>query len=295
MRSASAQGQDPVLRLFPPSGAVAGWSLTAEPRVYAGDQVFDYMDGAGELPRSGGLLEVGSAHYRGGSAVLEVAIFDMAASENAFGYYSVRSFLERSPHAKDRAIALDHPARLSESVGILTFWKGPYTVILQPDSGHPDDGTLLRFARLVSARIPQRGAPPGLLGLLPAAHRIAGSERYVRGKAAFDATVLFTPTDVFHLGSHPQVVAAEYGCGSTPLTLFAIAYPDGADASAAFLAFRGYLASRHDAVLGGPAGLSTMDLRLKGVACAVRSGRLWCVSGARDAAQALIVLHAAAK
>src|SRR5579862_2127546 len=185
--------------LFPRTNEVSGWALKDVPKLFSGNQVFDYMDGAGEIPRSYGLRQLGSAKYARGSVVLEVAIFDMGDADNAFGYYSARSFLEHSPRSKapERIIPLDHPAHLYAQVGVLTFWKGPYTVIVQPDTGTPDETALIHFARAVAAKVRAKGSPPNLLRRLPAGGMAANSARYLRGKSAFDMLFLFQPRDVF--------------------------------------------------------------------------------------------------
>src|SRR5579871_4660572 len=145
----AAFGQNDLRTLFPPSNAVPGWTLKEGLRLFSGDQLFDYMDGAAEIPKSYDFRQLASAKYQPGTTDFEVAIFDMGRPEDAFGYYSARSFLEHSPKSKDRSIPLDHPARLYTAVGVLTLWKGRYTVILQPDIGTPGEATLLQFARAI--------------------------------------------------------------------------------------------------------------------------------------------------
>jgi hypothetical protein len=232
--------------LLPRSNEVPGWALKDEPKLYAGNQLFDYMDGAGEIPRSYGFQQLASAKYAQGGVVLEVAIFDMGQSENAFGYYSARSFLEHSPRSKapERIVALDHPAHLYSKVGVLTFWKGRYTVIIQPDNGTPDEATLIRFARRVGARIREKGAPPNLLSRLPAAGMAANSARYLRGKSAFDSLLMFQPQDVFGATNGADAVAAEYPKGADLATYSVVRYPNAAGATDAEAAFRRAMQAR---------------------------------------------------
>src|SRR4051794_33961740 len=108
----SARAAEPVssvlTALFPKSDEVKGWQQQAAPKLFPGPQVFDYMDGAGEIPRSYGLNQLGSALYRKGAVTLEAAIFNLKSPEGAFGYASIRGFLDRSPTGADRTVQLDH-------------------------------------------------------------------------------------------------------------------------------------------------------------------------------------------
>jgi hypothetical protein len=288
----NAQAQDPqaALRaLFPATNQVAGWALKQEPKFYTSMQVFDYMDGAGEIPRSYDLRGLASARYTRGNVTLEVVAFDMGRSENAFGYYSARAFLERSPSAKERVIALDNPANLYAAVGILTLWKGRYTVIVQPDVGKPDEQTLVAFGRFVSGRIHEASRRPALLARLkphgPGVGAAGASVRYLRGKAAFDTQLLFTPKDAFGGGMGAEAVAAEFPVMGAPTTLCIIRYPDASGATAALGRFQQFLAARKAVV--SPTHLPNAVVatlpRFKGVGAMVVGNTLEVVVSAKDA------------
>lgn len=280
----TAYGQGDFGALFPKSNTVAGWTLQEGPKVYTGNQLFDYMDGAGEIPKSYDFRQLGSAKYQKGKFILEAAIFDMGAAADAFGYYSARSFLEHNPRAKERIIALDHPAHLYSSVGVLTFWKDRYTIILQPESAKTDEAALVSFARAISARIKAKGNPSTLLNRLPREGRVANSERFVRGKSAFDALLLFTPTDVFGMSKKAEAIAAEYTLPGGPATLILIRYPNAVAANAASAAFRQYLIGRKAVVSPdiAPGSFTAMAQKEKGIGAMARGSMLFVVTGARD-------------
>ena len=284
--SGEAQGQSVDLTtLFPKANEIPGWTLKDPPKRFAENQLFEYMDGAAEIPKSYTFRTLVSTKYQKGDTVLEVAVFDMGTPADAYGYYSARVFLERSPRSKERLVALDHTAHLYANVGVLTFWKDRYTIILQPDSGKPDDDSLLRFARVVSAKIPAKGAPPDLLRRLPVANMIANSARFVRGKAAFDALLLFLPRDTFGIAKRGETVAAEYTLSGGPATLILIHYPDSASAKAGCNAYRQLLTTRKAVFATGagpPGAFMATAAREKGTG-AVTSGSYLCVvTGAKD-------------
>jgi hypothetical protein len=278
------RAQPSPLSLLPASGEVKGWTLAAAPKVYSGSGLFDYMDGAGEIPRSYGFRQLASGRYRSGATTIEAVVFDMGTPAEAFGYYSARAFLEHGPGASDRIVPLDHPAHLYAAVGVLTFWKDRFTVILQPEAGKPPVDALLQFARDIGGKIRAKGSPPALLGRLPRAHRAPYSERYVKGKAAFDSTILFSPHDVFGAASGAEAAAAEYNlAGATP-TLFVVRYRSG-QAAAALARYRAFLLSRKAVITSTVVanGFAAMAKREKGTAAAARGDSLAVVVGAADA------------
>ncbi len=288
-----AEGQAALPALFPRSNEIAGWTLKGAPKFYSGDQLFDYMDGAAEIPKSYTFRQLGSARYQKGVNTLEVAIFDMGTAESAFGYYSARGFLEHSPRSKDRLVPLDHPAFLYTAVGILTFWKDHYTVIVQPDIGKPDEPTLLQFARAVSAKIKPKGSSPKLINLLPRSNQQIATARYVRGKPAFDALLLFLPQDVFGMANRPETVGAEYNLPGKTVTLFVVRYPTAQAAASAYNAYRQYLTGRHAAFVpaGLPNAFTANAQKEKGTGAITSGSYLGVVTGAKDAKTAAVGLR----
>ncbi len=273
--------------LLPASNEIRGWARIEPPKTFAGNRLFDYMDGAGEIPMSYGFQQLASARYRQGTTSLEVAVFDMGSPEDAFGYYSARSFLEHNPGAADQIVLLDHPAHIYTAVGVLTFWKDRYTIIVQPESGKAPEATLLQFAKSISRRVTSKGAPPELLKRLPSAHREPNSERYVKGKAAFDSLLVFSPRDVFGASAGAKAVAAEYLMGKGVSTLFVVRYRDGKSRQA-LAAYRQFLISRKAEIAPAriPNGFAALAKHEKGTAAAVEGDYLLGVVGAADTTMA---------
>jgi hypothetical protein len=291
---------------LPRSGQVPGWVSTGPARVFASGQVFDYMDGAGEIPRSYGLVALASEKYRKEGVTIEVVLFDMGSAQDAYGYFSARSFLERSPSFA--GCVLDHPARINRKLGLLTFWKDRYTVILQPETGVPNEKTLLQFAAVVGKSIASKGVAPALLRYLPLSRAAQGTVRFVRGKSAFDATLIFSPTDLFGAGRGTMAAAEEVETPGLSEMLAVLEYPSPAAASAALAAYRQYLASRKAAFApGAPAHGFIATARSEKGTGAMQIGTLLCLvayakpphsaTGSADpraVAAALKLLHASA-
>jgi len=206
---------------------VPGWTPAGAPRLLTGDAIFEYMDGAGEIPKACGyraLLVRRYAHPSLGHLTLE--LYDMGSSSDAFGLYSMK----RTPTS--HFVQLDHRAALDQ--GQLVFWKGPYAAILYFEAPQQRaDAHLLAFARALSRAISQRGAPPDLLRYLPRRGYVQNSARFFRGKAALDI-IHFVPEDIFGLRTGAEMVVGTY---STPPGIILVArYPDGQAAQRALRA-----------------------------------------------------------
>jgi len=208
------------------------WQRKEEPLFFSGRRIYDYMDGAGELPLSYRFRVLGTAWYQKDDTALEVVIFDMGDSASAFGYYSIY----HSPN--DRFVQLDHRAKITPGY-ILVGWKDHYTVVVQTEKDEVEDDLLIQFAKAVMANIKERGEPPDLLRYLPRKDYIENSARYARGKYAFDNAVMFIAEDVFNLKENVEVAAADYHSEASDYRLVLLRYPKpeyAAKASRAFFA-----------------------------------------------------------
>jgi hypothetical protein len=250
--------EPPLAELFPQSGQIAGWVRTEGPALFVGEEIFQYMDGAGEIPRSYGFRRLGTARYLQGEAALEVVLFEMEDSAAAYGYYSVRDrdpdeqfvSLEEPLPIRNPQSAIRNPqsairARLLPGFALVT-WKDHHTLVVRVEQGAVQDEVLIQFGQAVLANLPGKGSPPDLLRYLPRKDSIAHPAKYVRGKAAFDAEVKFIPEDVFGLrNSRVEIVAGEYREGQdkertpgrSPYRLVLLRYPNNRDAAQAFRAF----------------------------------------------------------
>lgn len=231
----SASQERPLAACFPPSGQVAGWVQTEGPTFFVGDEIFQYMDGAGEIPRSYGFRQLGQAKYAQGEAALEVVLFEMEDPAAAYGYFSVR---DRDP--AERWVPLQPPARLLPGFELIA-WKGRYTLIVRLAQGSVADEVLIQWGQAMLQNLPGEGQLPELLLYLPLRDRTLHSEKYVRGKAAFDAEVKFIPEDVFGLRKGSvEVAAAAYQARGSSYRLALLRFPEPREASQAFWAFAAF-------------------------------------------------------
>lgn len=195
---ACAAGKPPAAPVVP-----AGWKQAEPVRAISGDGIYDYMDGAGEIPKACGYRTLKVFRYTGpGGVKITVEMYDMGTSANAFGLYSMK----RTPDS--RIIRLAHRSALGYSD--LVFWKDRYTfVVFSEGQKRASTADLLAFAKAFSAMITRRGQLPDILRYLPRQGYVQNSVRFFHGKPALD-TVKFLPQDVFGLRAHPEAAVAQY-------------------------------------------------------------------------------------
>ena len=223
-------GEPPALPAVP-----AGWKQAEPVRSISGDRIFDYMDGAGEIPKACGYRSLKVLNYISPAGTkITVEMYDMGTSANAFGLYSMK----RTPNS--RILRLDHRAALGYSD--VVAWKDRYTfVIFSEGQKRAPTADLLAFAKAFTERVQRRGGLPDLLRCLPRQGYVENSVRFFHGKPAMD-TVKFLPQDVFGLKARPEVAVAQYARPRG--TVMVIRYPTAKAAAEAERACRRTPAAR---------------------------------------------------
>ena len=160
-----------------------------------------------------GLDAAEKAHYAAGDRKVEITALRAKDPTGAYAMY----LLLRPPDGK--------PVALGEGgleSGSLTVYRlGNYVLLLRgprPESDH------LEMLGAVLPRI-ERGAAPPLAHYVPAAGRVANSERYILGPASLEKLFPGVAPSVaaFHYGAEAQT--AEYSVAGGRLTLALFSYP----------------------------------------------------------------------
>ncbi|MBI5834837.1 MAG: hypothetical protein HZB16_21260 [Armatimonadetes bacterium] len=170
----------------PPEALLRAAFVAGSPRldgaieVFTGEHIYEYMDGAGELPVACGYRQLAAARLVDAAGrKLTAELILCPGPAEAFGIYSLR----RQPG--EAIVPLSHLARHLD--GELIGWRGPYFwVVSSLAQPAPSQDDLLATAKLIEARIPDAGALPDLLGRLPIADLKPDSARYCHGKFGLD-------------------------------------------------------------------------------------------------------------
>lgn len=205
---------------------VAGdWKAAGPTRRYAGNQIYDYMDGAAEVHRMYGFRSLRVREYRGPKqAAIRLELFDMGTAAGAFGDFT---------HARDlegEEVALGQDGHYLS--GVLWFWKGRHLVCVSARSPNVERSALERVGRVVEPRL-KPGARPDLVRRLPKEGLRDRTVRYFRNPAALRYHYGdFAHTDLLGLDGQPEAVLADYRTRAGAGVLLLLRYPSEKAAAA---------------------------------------------------------------
>jgi hypothetical protein len=202
----------------PPGGSRCVAALPAEAGGYrpAGpdavvdrDGLFGLIDGGAEVYRALNVQSVAERRYRKpGAPDVLVDVFDMGASADAFGAY--HHDMREGPSA-GVGVESEHQG------GNLFFWKGRCYVSVVPLGVGPGVAeAVLALGRAVAAALPEPGAPPALLALLPAEGRVDAQVHYFHDGALLSRLVDLDEPGFLGLGADTEGLLARYRPTASP-------------------------------------------------------------------------------
>lgn len=199
-------GQD-IEKLVPPLSELDGWKFTSEPKVYAGDNLFNLIDGGADLYLEYGFTQVVSAQYADpSSSNIQVEIYEMADTSSAYGIFSI------TQQAVEWSAQFGNLSAVNQDY--ISFWKNRYYVIISWSSRqHFDEPLLDKLANLIVQKIPDAGNYPDLLR----SFQEAGPGKkviYLKGNLALSNFYYFDYKDIFKIkealafspGNHKRII-----------------------------------------------------------------------------------------
>ena len=240
LAAAAGAGAD-LARLLP--GEIAGWKPAGEDRMFTRENIFDYMDGAGEIYLAFGFRQVLVREYvDAANSPLVAEIYDMSTSADAYGIFS--------SDQDGEAVRVGREALYGG--GLLRFWKGPYFVRLLAEKETAETrGVLTGLGLKVAAAIPVDGTKPPLLDALPAEHLDKKSVRYFHKQVSLNNLYYLADENVLLLDEGTEVALGQYREDWGKAMLLVCRYRTPADARRAYLKFGGaYFSVRVDPQAG---------------------------------------------
>lgn len=256
------------LAVPPLAEPIAGWVFAAPARVFRGAELYGHIDGGAELYLELGFEEATVQELRKDQAVLEVELYRMSDPVAAVGAYLFRCGQETPAGGlADRHTAGRHQVLL---------WRERYLVVVNNPTGAAAHApAMVEVARELAGRLPPAPALD-VFSALPAAGRVPGSERVVRGPVGLGAFVTLGDGDVLRLGGTVTAVVARYGADAPegPGSLLLADYPDEAAAGAALAHFGSHLDPTIEVTRRAADGLEFRDWAGRGGAARVAGRRL---------------------
>lgn len=217
------------------------WKLAGPPRRIDAGNIFDYMNGGGELYLAYRFDHMLAWEYReGGGNDITVEVYRMQASDDAFGLLSLdwggEGMSWGSAAEKPPADSVAPTVRALYGAGLLRLWAGNlYARIMAVRETPEARAAILELGRIIAADRPLP-PPPALLGLLPAA--ADGAWRILPDRTAFFRSHLVLNSfyyvsheNILGLGPDCEAVFATYERGERRGHLLIVCYRDSEAAS----------------------------------------------------------------
>lgn len=212
---------------------VAGFSVEGPDALVDRDGLFRLINGGAEVYRALNVQQVVERRYSHPEAgAILVDVFDMGTSEDAYGAYH---------HDMREEASADIGTESEIQGGNLYFWKGRYYASVVPLKASPvTREASLAIGRAIAARIAQDGAPPDLVGLLPAEGLVQSQVHFFHDFLLFSRHTLLFDDNLLGLGPKTDGLLARYqSSGQDDTTraegpaLLLVRYPDAASAGRA--------------------------------------------------------------
>ncbi len=211
--------------------SVGGWRASAQVRLVDRTNIFDYMDGAGELYLAYAFKDLAMREYASPSQPkITAEVYRLGNSSDAYGVYSH----ERGTGGP-KGIGQD----ADYGYGLLRFWRGTYFVRVMADRETPESkNAVIAIGRHISQSIPATGKRPSILALLPKADLIPDSVHYFHKQSVLNFHYYIADENILDLSEKTEAVIAQYRIDSSKPRLLVVRYPSNEGAIAAYSHFQ---------------------------------------------------------
>ncbi len=204
---------------------ISGWKESRPDEVYGRENIFDYMDGAGEIYLAYDFQFVFVREYvRANSPSLMVEIYQMSSSEDAFGVFT--------QDLDGNEVNLGQDALYA--AGLLRFWKDKIFVRIMADKETAEiKPVIMKLGEIIVAASPQEGIRPSLISAVPSAGLRPKTLRYFHTLISLNSHYFLAGENVLNLSSDTQVVLTQYEKEKSRARLLLVAYRSPNQAEAA--------------------------------------------------------------
>jgi hypothetical protein len=160
---------------LPEHSEVEGWATHRSQQHFAGEDLYEYINGGAEIYHEYGFVQVVVQDYISddGKSV-SIEIYEMASPAGAFGMYTFKT------SAEGQRISVGNDSQIADYY--VNFWKGDFLVTLTGfDETAETRKGLIRLAESVGSKIPAGGEKPPILSLLPEEDLLGTSLKYFTG------------------------------------------------------------------------------------------------------------------
>lgn len=208
---------------------ISGWSPERDDEIYTRDNLFDYMNGAGEIYLAYNFSQLFVREYNKKSAPpIIVEIYQMSTSEDAYGIFT--------QDTDGDEVAIGQEAIYAK--GLLRFWKGKiFTRILASKETNKTKSVVLEIGRMIAESINQESKKPILVDFIPSQGLLPKSIRYFHKLVSLNSHYYISDSNILDLDENTEVILARYQNGKDKVRLLLIGYWDPEQAKAAYIQF----------------------------------------------------------
>jgi hypothetical protein len=204
---------------------ISGWKKSQQDQVYGRENIFDYIDGGGEIYLAYDFQFVFVREFAKGDApMIVVEIYQMSSSEDAFGVFT------QDTDGDD--VKLGQGAIYA--AGLLRFWQEKIFVRIMADKETPEaKSTVMKLGEMIAAATPQEGTRPGLISALPSEGLRPKSLRYFHTLISLNSHYFLASENIMALSPETQALLAQYEKENNRAKLLLVAYPSASQAEVA--------------------------------------------------------------
>jgi hypothetical protein len=196
---------------------ISGWKKSQDDEVYNRDDIFDYMDGAGEIYLAFDFRFVFVRQYAKADAPsIVVELYQMSSSEDAFGVFTQET--------DGQEVKVGQAAIYG--AGLLRFWKDKIFVRIMADKETPEARDMvMKIGGIIHSAIPEAGPKPGLLRSLPVEGLQPETIRYFHTQISLNTHYYLANVNILNLSPETQAVLARYEKEGGRALLLLVDYP----------------------------------------------------------------------
>lgn len=208
---------------------ISGWNESGQDLVFGRDNIFDYMDGAGEIYLAFDFKHLFVREYtKENSSSLVVEIYEMSSSEDAYGVYTQDTDGDEIRIGQDAVYA----------AGLLRFWKDKVFVRVMAEKETAETkAAVLKIGEIVAQSITKEGKRPDLLDFLPPSGLISKSIRFFHKTVSLNSHYYLASSNILNLSEKTDALLARYETEKSKPWLFLVRYKTSARTKAAHLQF----------------------------------------------------------
>ncbi len=212
-----------------PLKTVDAWVRSERPGKVNRNNIFDYMDGAGELYLAYSFVGLDVWKYnKPEEPDILLEVYEMGDSPEAFGVLSFELSGDEVGIGQKSLYA----------AGLLRFWKGNYFVRVLADAESPAaKSAVLKIGKDLAAALPGKGALPDLVAKLPQKGLLEESVHYFHKKICLDYFYYLADQNILNLDEKTSAVIADYETPSGQAKLLAVQYDSEAASLKAWESF----------------------------------------------------------